>query len=234
MRRYALFSLYSTGSLTSFQTGKNLCCKRVYVFRPISIFQIVSGFCLRYTISASLDPLPLRSAESSVRQNGTVQKRGTMALATEAIALKGNCNLIWIIRPERTPPGVIASCITNSFDNICSRCYRFVCEAAVRRRSCTFFLFLVTLVVLVSVIPPRDLPETAYNEVDTPLNQTAQVVSAATLVLARAPGTPVVLPKQVRRVGPFVSRKSLEQYRAHLVFSPAPLRLQDFLCTFLI
>ena len=40
-----------------------------------------------------------------------------------------------------------------------------------RREICSFVLLLLGAVICVSVIPQTDLPETSYNEVDTPVNQ---------------------------------------------------------------
>jgi hypothetical protein len=102
----------------------------------------------------------------------------------------------------------------------------------VRQGIWTLVLLLAGAVVFVSAIPQTDLPETSYNEVDTPVNQAPPVVQGIRFV--RPIVAPVILPRQVcealRGVGS----------QAHKLKSAStPVRrdlhsLQDLLCTLLI
>ncbi len=101
-----------------------------------------------------------------------------------------------------------------------------------RRSLWTFILFLLTAVVCVAAIPPTDLPETNYNEVDTPVNQAPPIVL----------GIRFVRPMQAVRTVP----KSVLQARwdvqfpvEDLVSLPPSLQhdphsIQDLLCALLI
>ena len=87
-------------------------------------------------------------------------------------------------------------------------------------------------VVCASAIPLTDLPETSYNEVDTPVNQTPPVVPGVKFV--RPIVAPVILPRQVcealRGVGG-------QAHKLKADFTPVrhePHSLQDLLCTLLI
>lgn len=100
-----------------------------------------------------------------------------------------------------------------------------------RRGIWIFVLLLLGAVVCVSAIPQPDLPETSYNEVDTPVNQAPPVVPGVRFV--RPTFTPVILPREVceglRAIGAqFHERKSATPVRRD------PHSLQDILCTFLI
>jgi hypothetical protein len=103
----------------------------------------------------------------------------------------------------------------------------------VRRATCTFFLFLTASVVLVSLIPLSDLPGTAYNEADTPVNQVAPVVSGLALVSVRPAVTPAILPRCGGEAGS-ISRKPLKRNLLYRLFPRNQHSLQDLLCTFLI
>ena len=94
-----------------------------------------------------------------------------------------------------------------------------------------FVLLLSGAIVCVSAIPQTDLPETSYNEVDTPVNQAPPVVSGIRFV--RPTVAPVILPRQVRDVLRSVGAQAHERKSATSV----PHRqhsLHDLLCTFLI
>ena len=69
-----------------------------------------------------------------------------------------------------------------------------------KRSVYALFLFLTASVLLVSVIPLSDIPETAYNETETPVNQGPPVLPGTTFV--RPPITSVLLPKRVREAAP--------------------------------
>ena len=101
-----------------------------------------------------------------------------------------------------------------------------------RRGVWTFVLFLVGAVVCVSAIPQPDLPETAYNEVDTPLNQAPPAVPGVRFV--RPAIALVILPRQVCEVNRVVISQGLKRNSAHTAVRRDPHSLQDLLCTFLI
>ena len=101
-----------------------------------------------------------------------------------------------------------------------------------RRGVWTFVLFLVGAVVCVSAIPQPDLPETAYNEVDTPLNQAPPVVPGVRF--ARPAIALVILPRQVCEVNRVVISQVLKRNSAHTPVRRDLHSLQDLLCTFLI
>ncbi len=107
-----------------------------------------------------------------------------------------------------------------------------VSGAVVRRGVWTLVLFLLSAVVCVSAIPQPDLPETSYNEVDTPVNQAAPVVPGVRFV--RPAVAPVILPRQVWEARRGVSSQALEWKSADTLVRRDPHSLQDLLCTFLI
>jgi hypothetical protein len=102
----------------------------------------------------------------------------------------------------------------------------------VRRSLWIFVLLLLTGVIYAATVPPTDVPETSYNEIDKPVNQAPPVVS----------GIRFVRPVKVTRRVP----KSVLQARCDVQFSvedqvspPLSARhgyhsLQDLLCTLLI
>ena len=102
----------------------------------------------------------------------------------------------------------------------------------VRRGVWTLVLFLLSAVLCVSAIPQPDLPETSYNEVDTPVNQSPPVVPSVRFV--RPAIAPVILPKQVWEVRRGVSSQALDWKSADTLVRRDAHSLQDLLCTFLI
>jgi len=96
----------------------------------------------------------------------------------------------------------------------------------------TLVLFLLSAMVCVSAIPQPDLPETVYNEVDTPVNQAPPVVPAVRLV--RPAIASVILPRQIWEAGRGVSSQALDRKSADTLVRRDPHSLQDLLCTFLI
>jgi hypothetical protein len=103
---------------------------------------------------------------------------------------------------------------------------------AVRRGVWTLVLFLLSAVVCVSAIPLPDLPETSYNEVDTPVNQAPPVVPGVRYV--RPAIAPLILPRRVWEAGRGVSSQAIEPKSADTLVRRDPQSLQDLLCTFLI
>ncbi len=95
-----------------------------------------------------------------------------------------------------------------------------------------FVLLLLGAVICVSAIPQTDLPETSYNEVDTPVNQAPPVVPGVRFV--RPTVAPVILPRQVCVALRGVSAQSHERKSAATPVRPDPRSLQDLLCTLLI
>jgi hypothetical protein len=102
----------------------------------------------------------------------------------------------------------------------------------VRHGFWTFVLLLMSAVVCVSAIPQSDLPETSYNEVDTPVNQAPPVVSGVRFV--RPTIATVILSKQVCEVNRGDNSRGLKRKSAHTPVRPNPHSLQDLLCTLLI
>jgi hypothetical protein len=101
-----------------------------------------------------------------------------------------------------------------------------------RRVAWIFVLVLQAATICVSAIPQTDLPETSYNEIDTPVNQAPPVVAGLRFV--RPMVSPSFLPRQnsdtLRRIPGQADERELLR---------APVRrnansLQDFLSTFLI
>ena len=101
-----------------------------------------------------------------------------------------------------------------------------------RRKTCAFFLFLIASVALVSIVPRNDVPETAYNEAETPVNQAPPVVLGTTLV--HPPAVAAVLHKGVRAAGRCLAYQPLDHRMGYSLFPRDPHSRQDLLCTFLI
>jgi hypothetical protein len=101
-----------------------------------------------------------------------------------------------------------------------------------KRSVYALFLFLTASVLLVSVIPLSDIPETAYNETETPVNQGPPVLPGTTFV--RPPITSVVLLKRVREAGRCVGSQSLKRHGAYPPYPRDPRSLQVLLCTYLL
>ena len=98
-----------------------------------------------------------------------------------------------------------------------------------KRSKWAVLLLLATAVTFVSVMPMADLPETAFNEIDTPVNQTTPV----------APWVKFVPPVEVRFILPRSFghtsdgiRTSVESISLATHWHLSPLR--ELLCTFLI
>jgi hypothetical protein len=108
----------------------------------------------------------------------------------------------------------------------------------VRPGPVAFFFFVMALmvsVVFVSTIPQIDLPETAYDESDAPVNQAPPVVLDTTVV--HPPIAEVVLPRRIGETEGQVGRQSLEQSWVHRLFprdQHDQHSMQVLLCTFLI
>ena len=101
-----------------------------------------------------------------------------------------------------------------------------------------FFFFVMALmvsVVLVSTIPQADLPETAYDESDAPVNQAPPVVLDTAMV--HPPIAEVLLPKRIGETESHVGLQSLERRWVYRLFprdQHDPHSMQVLLCTFLI
>ncbi len=93
-------------------------------------------------------------------------------------------------------------------------------------------LLLVSAVAGVSVIPQPDLPETAFNEVDLPVNQAVPVVLGIKLIRPVAAAVP--LHSHVRAWQGIFSSHSSDHEWAHPVVQRELHSSQTFLCTFLI
>jgi hypothetical protein len=100
-----------------------------------------------------------------------------------------------------------------------------------RRAVLVLVLLLLGAVICVSAIPQTDLPETSYNEVDTPINQAPPVVPGIKLV--RPIVAPVILPKHICEALRSVDAQAHE-HKSTVPVRHDPQSLQDLLCTFLI
>jgi hypothetical protein len=102
----------------------------------------------------------------------------------------------------------------------------------VKRGVWLFVVFLIGSVFFVSAVPQVDVPETSYNEVDTPVNQAPPVVQGMRFV--RPAVNLIVVPKRV-----FETRFVLDAH-GHDLQSIAPRfhqnarGIRDLLCTLLI
>jgi hypothetical protein len=99
----------------------------------------------------------------------------------------------------------------------------------VSRSKWTFLLILATAVTFMSVVPMTDLPETAFNEIYTPVNQTTPVAPWAKF--APPSETPIILPRSFSHSDNGV-RTSVESVSLATHWRLSPLR--ELLCTFLI
>ena len=102
----------------------------------------------------------------------------------------------------------------------------------VRRGIWTFILFLLTAVVCVSAIPQTDLPETSYNESDTPVNQSTPVVLGIRFV--RPARTLIVLPKRALQEEWNFRVPANDGLSASISVRLDSHSLQNLLCTLLI
>ena len=92
----------------------------------------------------------------------------------------------------------------------------------------SFLLLLVTAVTFVSVAPMVDLPQTAFNEIDTPINQTTPVAPWVKFV---PPVQVRFIPRSFNRSGDGI-RTAVEPISIATHWHVSPLR--ELLCTFLI
>jgi hypothetical protein len=99
----------------------------------------------------------------------------------------------------------------------------------VKRCDWTLLLLVASAVIFVSVVPKVDDPETAFNEIDTPINQTIPV--APWVKFAPPTRVPIILP---RSFGPNKRRDShaVESISLPTHWHSSPLR--ELLCTLLI
>ena len=94
-------------------------------------------------------------------------------------------------------------------------------------------LFLLAGVFGGFAVPPVDLPETTFNESDTPVNLALPLPSQAPLSLVRPVSEPLVMPglrvycAECVVSGPVIGAAAIPRQRH-------PHSLQDLLCTFLI
>jgi hypothetical protein len=96
----------------------------------------------------------------------------------------------------------------------------------------TLVLFLLAAAVCVSVVPRPDLPETAFNEADTPVNL-APPVRPRIQIISPAVNPIAVLPALSNHCpGCFVSGVVIQA--AVTLRQRHPRSFQDLLCTFLI
>ena len=93
----------------------------------------------------------------------------------------------------------------------------------------TFLLVLVTAVVFAFVVPVVDDPETAFNEIDTPVNQTSAV--APRIILALPARVSIFPLGSLSRAGNAI-RTSVESMSLPKHRHSNPLR--ELLCTLLI
>jgi hypothetical protein len=99
----------------------------------------------------------------------------------------------------------------------------------ITRSARTFLLVLVTAVFFASVVPVADDPETAFNEIDTPVNQTSAV--APRIILALPARVPIFPLGSLSHAGNSI-RTSIESISLPTHRHSNPLR--ELLCTLLI
>ena len=104
--------------------------------------------------------------------------------------------------------------------------------ARVKRVAWILVLVLQAVTICVSAIPQTDLPETSYNEVDTPVNQAPPVVAG--LRFARPIVSPSFLPRQVSDALRGIAGQAHERKLLRSPIRRNANSLQDFLSTFLI
>ncbi len=95
-----------------------------------------------------------------------------------------------------------------------------------------FVPLLLGAVFCVSAVPQPDLPETSYNEVDTPVNQAPPLVAGVRFVRPTIATT--ILPRQVWEATRDVCAQSHERKSARTLVRADVHSSQDRLCTFLI
>ena len=91
-------------------------------------------------------------------------------------------------------------------------------------------LCLLSSVLLISIIEPVDLPQTSYNEADTPTNQVLPTVSVATWVRSAVVAVPML-----KKNSDFIKGVSRSvRYTAHLRLPRNRHARQEILCSLLI
>ena len=92
-----------------------------------------------------------------------------------------------------------------------------------------FVLPLVTAVVFISAVPVADQPETPFNEINTPVNQTTPVAPWVRFALPHE--ISIILPRSFSPTGEAI-RTSIESISLAMRGHLSPLR--ELLCTLLI
>ncbi len=105
-------------------------------------------------------------------------------------------------------------------------------EVLLKRAGWILLLFLLSAVACALAIPQTDLPETAYNEVDRPVNQAPPVVPGITLV--RPARNRVLLPRELRLASRNVPAHVLEPTSGPVLACHYTHSFQDLFCVFLI
>jgi hypothetical protein len=100
-----------------------------------------------------------------------------------------------------------------------------------KRSLALLILFLLSTVTFVSAIPQDDLPETSYNESDTPVNQAPPIVPSVRV--ARPEDADIGLSKCVGDAILRLERQLLRKRPDQLIRRDSR-SLQDVLCTLLI
>ena len=126
---------------------------------------------------------------------------------------------------------LLLAIVEEALDNRVPSRYRLLhLECGVLKRSkWAFLLLLATAVTFVSSVPMADLPETAFNEIDTPVNQTTPVAPWVKFVPPVEVG--FILPRSFNRTGDGIHH-SVESISLATHWHVSPLR--ELLCTFLI
>lgn len=101
-----------------------------------------------------------------------------------------------------------------------------------RRGIWTFVLLLLTAVIGASAIPQSDLPETSYNEVDTPVNQAPPVVLG--IRFTRPARAVIVMPKKTLEASWDQNGPIEEPAKRFISTRSDSQSLQNLLCTLLI
>lgn len=101
-----------------------------------------------------------------------------------------------------------------------------------RRGIWTFILFLLTAVVCVSAIPQTDLPETSYDETDTPVNQSTPVVLG--IHFLRSAPVSMVAPRTTLQAGRNLRVPANDPLSTSILVRRDSHSLQNLLCTLLI
>jgi len=102
----------------------------------------------------------------------------------------------------------------------------------VRRGVWMSILLLLSAIICVSVIPPTDLPETAYDETDTPVNQAPPVALGIRFV--RPAKVTIVVPRKIVQAIRNNHAPVGERMPVWFALQQDSHSLQDFLCALLI